>query len=228
MKLLLAEDETDLAEALAAFLERNKYTVDVVGDGEEAYYSATGAEYDAIILDIMMPKRDGIQVLKQLRAEGNTTPIMMLTARGEKTDRITGFDAGADDYLPKPFDTDELLSRLRAILRRKGEIKSNVLAFGDLTMDCDAGTVASHGKTERLRGKEFQLMELFMHSPRMLFSADRIMERVWSWESDAEINVVWVHISNLRKKLEGIGSNVTIKASRGLGYMLEELHDQEA
>ena len=228
MKLLIAEDEIDLAEALAAFLERNKYTVDVVNDGEEAYYSASGGDYDAVILDIMMPKRDGIQVLKQLRAEGNTTPIMMLTAKGEKTDRITGFDAGADDYLPKPFDTDELLSRLRAILRRKGEIKSNVLTFGDLTLDCDAGTVASHGKTERLRGKEFQLMELFMHSPRMLFSADRIMERVWSWESDAEINVVWVHISNLRKKLKAIGSDVTIKASRGLGYMLEESNDKDA
>lgn len=228
MKLLLAEDEADLAEALAAFLERNKYTVDVVGDGEEAYYSASGAEYDAIILDIMMPKRDGIQVLKQLRAEGNTTPIMMLTAKGEKTDRITGFDAGADDYLPKPFDTDELLSRLRAILRRRGEIKSSVLTYGNLTMDCSAGTVSCGDRSERLRGKEFQLMELFMHSPRMLFSADRIMERIWSWESDADISVVWVHISNLRKKLKAIGANVNIRASRGLGYMLEEVHDKEA
>ena len=130
--------------------------------------------------------------------------------------------------IPDSFKGTLASGEICAILRRKGEIKSNVLTFGDLMLDCDAGTVASHGKTERLRGKEFQLMELFMHSPRMLFSADRIMERVWSWESDAEINVVWVHISNLRKKLKGIGSNVTIKASRGLGYMLEELHDQEA
>ena len=228
MKLLIAEDELDLAEALAAFLERNKYTVDVVNDGEEAYYAASGGDYDAVILDIMMPKRDGIQVLKQLRSEGNTTPVMMLTAKGEKRDRITGFDSGADDYLPKPFDTDELLSRLRAILRRKGEIRNSLLAFGDLQLDCDAGTISCGGKSERLRGKEFQLMELFMHSPRMLFSADRIMERVWSFESDAEINVVWVHISNLRKKMKAIGSHVTIKASRGLGYMLEEIHDHEA
>ena len=228
MKLLIAEDEIDLAEALAAFLERNKYTVDVVHDGEEAYYSASAGAYDAIILDIMMPKKDGIRVLKELRAEGNTTPVMMLTAKGETSDRIVGFDTGADDYLPKPFDTDELLARLRAILRRKGEIKSNTLTFGDLTLDCDAGTVSCGEKAERLRGKEYQLMELFMHNPRMLFSADRIMERVWSWESDAEINVVWVHISNLRKKLKAIGSGVTIKASRGLGYMLEESNDKDA
>ena len=228
MKLLIAEDEIDLAEALAAFLERNKYTVDVVHDGEEAYYSASAGAYDAIILDIMMPKKDGIRVLKELRAEGNTTPVMMLTAKGETSDRIVGFDTGADDYLPKPFDTDELLARLRAILRRKGEIKSNTLTFGDLTLDCDAGTVSCGEKSERLRGKEYQLMELFMHNPRMLFSADRIMERVWSWESDAEINVGWVHISNLRKKLKAIGSGVTIKASRGLGYMLEESNDKDA
>ena len=228
MKLLIAEDEIDLAEALAAFLERNKYTVDVVHDGEEAYYSASAGAYDAIILDIMMPKKDGIRVLKELRAEGNTTPVMMLTAKGETSDRIVGFDTGADDYLPKPFDTDELLARLRAILRRKGEIKSNTLTFGDLTLDCDASTVSCGEKSERLRGKEYQLMELFMHNPRMLFSADRIMERVWSWESDAEINVVWVHISNLRKKLKAIGSGVTIKASRGLGYMLEESNDKDA
>lgn len=228
MKLLIAEDDIDLAEALAAFLERNKYTVDVVHDGEEAYYSASAGMYDALILDIMMPKKDGLRVLKELRAEGNNTPVMMLTAKGEKNDRIAGFDTGADDYLPKPFDTDELLARLRAILRRKGEIKSNVLAYGDLTLDCDAGTVNCGDRSERLRGKEYQLMELFMHNPRMLFSADRIMERVWSWESDAEINVVWVHISNLRKKLKAIGSRVTIKASRGLGYMLEETNDQDA
>ena len=225
MKLLIAEDDIDLAEALAAFLERNKYTVDVVHDGEEAYYSASAGAYDAIILDIMMPRRDGIQVLKQLRAEGNTTPVMMLTAKGEKSDRIVGFDTGADDYLPKPFDTDELLARLRAILRRRGEIKKTVLTYGDLTLDTDAGSILCGDKSERLRGKEYQLMELFMHNPRMLFSADRIMERVWSWESDAEINVVWVHISNLRKKLKSIGSKVTIKASRGLGYMLEESDD---
>ncbi len=228
MKLLIAEDDIDLAEALAAFLERNKYTVDVVHDGEEAYYGASAGMYDAVILDIMMPKKDGLKVLKELRAEGNNTPVMMLTAKGEKNDRIAGFDTGADDYLPKPFDTDELLARLRAILRRKGEIKSNVLVFGDLSLDCDAGTVSCGEHSERLRGKEFQLMELFMHNPRMLFSADRIMERVWSWESDAEINVVWVHISNLRKKLKAIGSRVTIKASRGLGYMLEEANDQDA
>jgi DNA-binding response OmpR family regulator len=225
MRLLLAEDEVDLAEALAAFLEKNQYVVDVVHDGADAYdYASTGA-YDALILDIMMPKMDGIRVLQKLRQEGCGTPVMMLTAKGERDDRIVGFDAGADDYLPKPFYTDELLARLRAILRRGSDIKSNLLRFGDLEMDCDAGLLRCGEKTERLSGREYQVMELFLRSPNVILSAERIMERVWGWDAETEIHVVWVHISNLRKKLKSIGSQVAIRASRGLGYVLEAGHD---
>jgi DNA-binding response OmpR family regulator len=173
----------------------------------------------------MMPKMDGLQVLKRLRQEGCTTPVMLLTAKGEREDRIVGFDAGADDYLPKPFYTDELLARLRAILRRGGDIHSNLLTFGDLVMDCGSGQLRCGACTERLSSKEYQVMELFLRSPNVILSAERIMERVWGWDTQAEINVVWVHISNLRKKLKAIGSTVTIRASRGLGYILEAGHD---
>jgi DNA-binding response OmpR family regulator len=226
MRILIAEDELDLAEALTAFLEKNQYVVDAVHDGATAYDYASTTDYDALILDIMMPKMDGLQLLKKLRQEGNTTPVMMLTARGERDDRIAGFDAGADDYLPKPFYTDELLARLKAILRRGGELKTAILHFGDLEMDCDAGTIKCGDRMERLSGREYQVMELFMRSPKVILSAERIMERIWGWETESEINVVWVHISNLRKKLKAIGSKVTIRSSRGLGYVLEAEDDK--
>ncbi len=222
MKLLIAEDELDLAEALAAFFERNRFSVDVVHNGFDAYeYAATGA-YDAVILDVMMPKLDGIQVLEKLRSEGVNTPIMMLTAKGQKEDRITGFNAGADDYLPKPFDPDELLSRVRAILRRSEAYRPTVLSFGGLTLDPGTGDLTCGGRSVRLSGREFQIMELFLRSPRQVFSAEQIMEKIWGWDNEAEINVVWVNISNLRKKLKAIGSAAAIHANRGLGYLLEE------
>ena len=189
MRLLIAEDEVDLAEALTVFFEKNHFSVDAVHNGFDAYEYASSGAYDAVILDVMMPKMDGIQVLEKLRQEGVKTPIMMLTAKGQKSDRITGFNAGADDYLPKPFDPDELLSRVRAILRRSEAYQPTVLAYGDLTLDPGSGN---------------------------------FMERVWGWDNEAEINVVWVNISNLRKKLKSIGSHVTLQANRGLGYALEE------
>ena len=222
MKLLIAEDELDLAEALTVFFEKNHITVDAVHNGLDAYEYAVTGEYDAVILDVMMPKMDGIQVLERLRAEGVKTPIMMLTAKGQKSDRITGFNAGADDYLPKPFDPDELLSRVRAILRRSEAYQPTVLAYGDLTLDPGSGVLDCGGKSLRLSGREFQIMELFMRAPRQVFSAERIMEKVWGWDNEAEINVVWVNISNLRKKLRSIGSRVSLRANRGLGYALEE------
>jgi DNA-binding response OmpR family regulator len=222
MRLLIAEDELDLAEALSAFFEKNQYTVDVVHDGAAAYDHAVTGAYDGVILDVLMPKLDGVQVLKRLREEGVRTPIMMLTAKADKDDRIVGYDAGADDYLPKPFSTDELLSRVRAMLRRGEAYQPTVLRFGDLFMDCDLGALRCGDREERLSGREYQVMELFMRSPRIILSAQRIMERVWGWDSDAEVNVVWVHISNLRKKLKAIGSTVSIRASRGLGYALVE------
>lgn len=222
MRLLIAEDEQDLAEALTVFFEKNQFSVDTVNDGFAAYEYASAGQYDAIILDVMMPKMNGVEVLERLREENVKTPVMMLTAKGEKDDRITGFNAGADDYLPKPFEPDELICRVRAMLRRGGDYKATVLSYGDLSLDCGTGLLASRGKTIRLSGREFQLMELFLRSPRIVFSADRLMERIWGWDSEAEINVVWVHISNLRKKLKSIGSRVTIRANRGLGYLLEE------
>ena len=226
MRLLIAEDEPDLAEALTVFFEKNRFTVDAVNDGLSAYEYAGADDYDAIILDIMMPKMDGIEVLRRIRSDGNKTPVMMLTAKAEKDDRITGFDTGADDYLPKPFETDELLSRVRAMLRRREDYKPSVLAFDDISLSPDSDILrCSTGKSVRLIGREFQVAELFMRSPKTVFSAEKIMERVWGWDSDAEINVVWVHISNLRKKLKSIGSKVTIHANRGLGYIMEAEND---
>ena len=221
MRLLIAEDEEDLAEVLSVFFEKNHFTVETVHNGFDAYEAATQEQYDALILDVMMPKMNGIEVLQKLRAEKVSAPIMMLTAKGETDDRITGFNAGADDYLPKPFDPDELLSRVRAMLRRGGEYRPTVLTFGDAALDCSTGMLSCAGQSVRLSGREFQVMELFLRAPKVVRSAERILERVWGWDSDAEINVVWVHISNLRKKLKGIGSTVTIRANRGLGYVLE-------
>ena len=221
MRLLLAEDETDLAEALGVFFEKNHFTVDVVHDGRTACEYAEAGVYDAIILDVMMPCMDGFTALRRMREAGNQTPIMMLTARGETRDRIEGFDSGADDYLPKPFDPDELLARVRAMLRRSENYRPSVLSFGDLTLDPATGELSCGNDRVRLSGREFQLMELFLRSPGMLFSAEHLMEKIWGWDSDAEINVIWVNISNLRKKLRAIGSRTQISASRGLGYLLE-------
>ena len=225
MRLLIAEDELDLAEALTAFFEKNRFTIEAVNDGISAYDYAASGNYDAIILDIMMPGKNGIEVLKELRQEGIKTPVMMLTAKGEKDDRITGFDSGADDYLPKPFAPDELLSRVRAMMRRNEDYKPSLLTFKDISLDTNSGVLKTKDKETRLSGREFQVMELFMRSPNVVFSADRIMECVWGWDSEAEINVVWVHISNLRKKLKSIGSEVSVVASRGIGYMLEAGRD---
>ncbi len=225
MRLLIAEDEQDLAEALTVFFEKNRFTVEAVNDGISAYDYAASGDYDAIILDIMMPGKNGIEVLKELRRDGVKTPVMMLTAKGEKDDRITGFDSGADDYLPKPFAPDELLSRVRAMMRRNEDYKPSLLTFRDISLDTSSGILKTADKEARLSGREFQVMELFMRSPNVVFSADKIMECVWGWDSEAEINVVWVHISNLRKKLKAIDSEVSIVASRGIGYMLEAGRD---
>ena len=170
----------------------------------------------------MMPKMNGIDVLKKLRDEGVKTPVMMLTAKGQKDDRITGFNAGADDYLPKPFEPDELICRVRAILRRGDEYRPTILTFKDISLNTGNGLLECSSNTIRLSGREFQLMEMFILSPGIIFPAERIMEKIWGWDCEAEINVVWVHISNLRKKLNSIGSNVSIYANRGLGYVLED------
>lgn len=221
MRLLIAEDEPDLAETLTAFFEKNQFTVDTVHDGLSAYEYATADTYDAILLDVMMPKMDGFTALQKMRDDGVTAPVMMLTAKTQKDDRITGFNAGADDYLPKPFAPDELICRVRAMLRRGTAYTPSVLTFEDITLNSDTGMLSCGTRSVRLSGREFQVMELFMRSPRVVLSAERIMERVWGYDSDAEMPVVWVHISNLRKKLRQVGSAVTVRANRGLGYVLE-------
>ena len=221
MRLLIAEDEADLAEALGAFFEKNHFSVDIVHDGRAACDYAEAGAYDAMVLDVMMPYMDGFAVLRTLRERGDKTPILMLTARDETRDRVTGLDLGADDYLPKPFDPDELLARVRALLHRSDTYRPSVLSLGDLSLDPATGELSCGTKRVRLSGREFQLMELFLRSPGMLFSAERLMEKIWGWDSEAEISVVWVNISNLRKKLKAIGSTVQISASRGLGYLLE-------
>lgn len=221
MRLLIAEDEKDLADALCVLFEKNQFSVDTVGDGFSAYEYASSGEYDAIILDIMMPKLNGIDVLKRLREGSVSTPVMMLTAKGQKDDRILGFNSGADDYLPKPFDPDELIARVRALLRRSSSYTPDILRFGDISLDTGDGTLKCNNRQVKLSAREYRLMELFMRSPHTVISADRIMERIWGWDSDAETSVVWVHISNLRKKLSSIGSSVSIRANRGLGYALE-------
>lgn len=221
MRLLIAEDEKYLADALCVLFEKNQFSVDTVGDGFSAYEYASSGEYDAIILDIMMPKLNGIDVLKRLREDSVSTPVMMLTAKGQKDDRILGFNSGADDYLPKPFDTDELIARVRALLRRSSSYTPDILRFSDISLDTGDGTLKCNNRQIKLSAREYRLMELFMRSPHTVISADRIMERIWGWDSDAETSVVWVHISNLRKKLSSIGSSVSIRANRGLGYALE-------
>ena len=220
-KILVVDDDTNICELLRLYLTKEGYQVTVANDGEEGLEKFNQVKPDMVLLDVMMPKMDGLEVCRRIRKAGNT-PVMMLTAKGQKSDRITGFNAGADDYLPKPFDPDELLSRVRAILRRSEAYQPTVLAYGDLTLDPDSGNLSCGSESIRLSGREFQIMELFMRSPRQVFSAERIMERVWGWDNEAEINVVWVNISNLRKKLKSIGSHVTLQANRGLGYVLEE------
>lgn len=221
MRLLIAEDELDLAEALTVFFEKNHFSVDAVHNGFDAYEYAASGGYDGVILDVMMPKMNGIQVLERLRAEGCRTPIMMLTAKGQKDDRITGFNAGADDYLPKPFDPDELLSRVRAMLRRSEAYQPSVLAWGDVTLDPGTGLLACGGQSVRLGGREFQVMELFLRNPRQIIPAERFLERIWGYDSEVEVSVVWVYISYLRKKLTALQADVEIRASRNLGYSLE-------
>lgn len=223
MRILIAEDEKDLAEALSVFFERNHFTVDTVYNGADAYDYAASGNYDAVILDVMMPKINGIQVLQKIRKSGLSVPVMMLTAKAEKNDRILGFDSGADDYLPKPFETDELLARVRAMLRRRdSSYQPPLLTFADLTLDSQSGELICRNKRLKLMGKEFQIMELFMRDPKVIFSSERIMERVWGWDCNAEIHVVWVNISNIRKKLTSLNSRTAIRVSRGLGYSLED------
>ena len=218
MTLLLCEDERDLSAALRKILEISKYDVDVAYDGVQALDQIHSKRYDGVILDVMMPRLDGFQVLKRIRQEGNNVPVLMLTARGEIDDKVLGLDLGADDYLTKPFQAKELLARLRAMLRRGTEIVS-LTTFGNLTLDPNTSTMkASSGV--RLTQTEFRMMEYLIRHASRLVSSEELMDAIWDYDSDAGINVVWTYLSSLRKKLEQIGADFTIKAVRGVGYQL--------
>ena len=221
MRLLLAEDEKEMSNAICAVLKHEHFSVDAVYDGQDALDYLENDDYDGAILDIMMPKMDGITVLKKIRAKGISTPVIMLTAKSQLDDKVEGLDAGADDYLTKPFAMKELIARVRSITRRSGEVADNVLTFSDIELSRSTFTLKSSGGEERLANKEFQMMEMLLEHPGQVISADQFMDRIWGYDTETESNVVWVYISNLRKKLKKIGSSVHIKAARGLGYSIE-------
>lgn len=222
MRLLLAEDEKMLSDALVALLTHSHYSVDAVGDGEEALDYLMNGDYDGAILDIMMPKMDGLTVLRKIRAAGMNLPVLMLTAKSEIDDRVEGLDAGADDYLTKPFASRELLARIRAMTRRQPELSDSELNFADVKLDCAGFLLTGPDGSTNLNNKEFQLMETFLLNPTRVISTDQLFEKIWGYDTESEINVVWVTISNLRKKLKSTGSRVQIRATRNVGYSLEE------
>ena len=222
MKLLVVEDEVALAEALSEILNRNKYAVDTVYDGEDGLdYALTGI-YDCIILDVMLPKRDGFEVVQELRRQKMSTPVLLLTARSDTEDKIHGLDCGADDYLTKPFVSGELLARVRSLTRRRGEVVTDAFTFGDISLNKSTFSLSRGNDVVKLSLKEYQILEMLMVNPRQLIPKERFIEKIWGYESDVEYNNVEVYISFLRKKLTAVGSTVTIKTARGIGYFLEE------
>ena len=223
MRLLLAEDEQALSKALTAILERNNYSVDTAYDGQEALDYLESDNYDGVILDIMMPKKDGITVLQEIRKKGNLIPVLLLTAKSEVEDKVLGLDAGANDYLTKPFNSRELLARIRAMTRTQTAQANSQLKFGNVTLDSATYELSTVSGNYRLANKEYQIMEMLMSNPKCLVSSERFMEKIWGYDSEAEINVVWVYISYLRKKLAALHADVQIKASRNSGYTLEEM-----
>lgn len=223
MRLLLVEDEKALSKALVTILERNNYSVDAVADGQAALDYLEADNYDGVILDIMMPRVDGITVLKTIRSKGNRIPVLMLTAKAEVDDKVLGLDAGANDYLTKPFHTQELLARIRAMTRAQTIQTDSRLQMGNVTLDCATFELSTPAGSFRLANKEFQVLELLMRNPHSLIASERLLEKIWGYDSEAEINVVWVYISYLRKKLSALHANIQIKATRNAGYSLEEL-----
>lgn len=223
MRLLLAEDEQALSKALTTILQRNNYSVDVAYDGQEALEYLEADNYDGIILDIMMPKVDGITVLKEIRKKGILIPVLLLTAKSEVDDKVLGLDAGANDYLTKPFHSRELLARIRAMTRTQTVQANSKLQIGNVTLDRATYELSTPSGSYRLANKEFQMMEMLMMNPKNLISSERFMEKIWGYDSEAEINVVWAYISYLRKKLVALHANIQIKAMRNAGYTLEEI-----
>lgn len=227
MRILLAEDERELSNAVAAILKHSNYSVDTVYDGQSALDWALTENYDVILLDIMMPKMSGIQVLKRLRAQGVNTPVIILTAKSEVEDKITGLDAGADDYLTKPFAMGELLARLRAMTRRRADYQPNTITIGNVRLDRETYELSTSCGNIRLVGKEFQMLEMLMSNEGRLISVEQFMQRIWGYDTETESSVVWVYISNLRKKLASLSADVEIKATRNMGYSLELKTEKE-
>lgn len=222
MRLLLAEDEKTLSKALTAILERSHYSVDAVYDGQEALEYLEADNYDGVILDIMMPKVDGLTVLKTIRSRGNRIPVLLLTAKSEVDDKVEGLDAGANDYLAKPFHSKELLARIRAMTRTQSAQVDSVLKCGNVSLDRATFELFTTYGSFRLANKEFQMLEMMMSNPNQVISTERFMEKIWGYDSEADLSVVWVYISYLRKKLTSIHADIQIKVTRNVGYSLEE------
>lgn len=222
MRILIVEDEVRLADTIKDLLTTNNYTADIAYDGEEGLDNALSGIYDAVILDVMLPKMDGFQVVRTLRKEGSSTPVLMLTARGAVEDKVSGLDCGADYYLTKPFDTAELMACLRSLMRRQTEFVGNALTFGDLTLDTTRCTLSCRGAEVRLSSKEFEIMRLFMQNGRHIISKETILLKAWGYDSEAADNHVEVYISFLRKKLQHLKSRVIIDTVWRVGYHLEE------
>lgn len=223
MRLLLAEDEKSLSRAVKFLLEKNNYSVDAVYNGADALDYLESGNYDGAILDIMMPKMDGITVLKKMREKGSLIPILMLTAKSEIDDKVLGLDSGANDYLTKPFDTKELLARIRAMTRVQTAQTDSQLQFGNITLNRATFEMSSPTGNFRLANKEFQMMEILISNPHHLISTERFMEKIWGYDAEVEVNVVWVYISYLRKKLSALHADIQIKSTRNVGFSLEEL-----
>ncbi|MBE6642138.1 MAG: response regulator transcription factor [Ruminococcaceae bacterium] len=223
MRILIAEDDPKLLKTLIHIFETNNYVADGVSDGNEAYDYAASDEYDGLVLDIMMPGIDGVSLLKKLRQNGINTPALFLTARTETYQKIEGLDAGADDYLPKPFSTLELLARVRAMLRRKDTFLPDILSFGSLSLNRSTYEITYCGKNQALSGKEYQVMEMLMQKKGMIVTPEQLITHIWGWNTDVDTSVVWVHISNIRKKLDLLSAPISIRFVRNAGYLLEEI-----
>ena len=221
MRILLAEDERSLSRAVIALLQKNNYAADAVFDGEEALSYLEAGNYDAVILDIMMPKMDGLTVLRSLRERGSRIPVLLLTAKSEVEDKVLGLDSGANDYLTKPFATAELLARIRAMTRSQSAQLSSRLTFGNVCLDQTTFELSAPGGSCHLARKEYQMLELLMHNPGQVIPTERFVERIWGYDSDVDVGVVWVYVSYLRKKLDALHADIRIKATRNAGYSLE-------
>ena len=225
MRLLLAEDDPRLLKSLTHIFEANRFVTDGVSNGEDALSYALSREYDGLVLDIMMPGLDGIEVLKRLRREGVLSPVLFLTARSEVSQRVEGLDAGADDYLPKPFSTSELLARVRAMLRRKCSYLPDLLSYGGVVLNRSTYEIEYNGEIQALRGKGFQIAGMFMQQPHRIITTEQFITHIWGWDTNVDTSVVWVHISNLRKKLDALKAPLRIRFIRNAGYLLEDRTD---